>query len=92
MPISLPASLKYVVAPVNLNADLSVDVTLVGYLELPDGNRIDVTRLDAYIPPEDVTVILGMPPEPGYNRLDDLTIAIYRYLVGKGKAPAGDIS
>lgn len=92
MPISLPASLKYVVAPVHLNADLSADVTLVGYVELPDATRVDITRFDEHIPVEDVAAILSQAPEPGYNRLDDLTIAIYRYLVSKGKAPAGNIS
>lgn len=93
MPITLAASVKYVVAPVRLNEDLSADVTLVGQLHYGTGNPpVDITRVDVHIPPADVATVLGQMPQPGLNRLDDLTIGIYQYLVAKGVAPTGEIS
>lgn len=94
MPIQLQASVNFVVAPVKLNADQSVDLTLVGRLQYGQGNAtaVDIYRADFHIEPNDVTTILGAQPKPGLNRLDDLTTAIYEYLVSKGLAPEGQIS
>lgn len=94
MPIQLQASVNFVVAPIKLNADQSVDLTLVGRLQYGPGNAttVDIYRADLHIEANDVAVILSAQPKPGLNRLDDLTTAIYEYLVGKGLAPSGQIS
>ena len=94
MPIQLQASVNFVVAPVRLNADQSVDLTLVGRLQYGPTNAgaVDVYRADLHIESSDVATILGAQPKPGLNRLDDLTTAIYEYLVSRGLAPEGQIS
>ncbi len=42
--------------------------------------------------PEAVSSILDIQPTPGLTRRDDLSYAIYTYLVTNGLIPAGDIT
>lgn len=91
MPIQLQASVNFIIAPIKLNADKSVDLTLVGRLQYGASavGAVDVYRADFHIEPNDAATIFGAQPKPGLNRLDDLTTAIYEYLVDKGLAPSG---
>lgn len=41
---------------------------------------------------EEVSQILDAPPTPGLSRRDDLSLAIYSYLVTKGLVEAGEVS
>lgn len=92
MPIEIQTITKYVIAPMALLLDGSAELTLVGTVVWPGGESKVVSRQEITLSPGEVAAILGAPTRPDMSRLDDLTTAIYEYLVTQGYAPAGAIS
>lgn len=78
--------------PLTLQADGGASISVrFGYVG-DDGVFIPATENSFSFSPEVVSSILDVPPTPGLSRRDDLSYAIYSYLVTHGLIPAGTIS
>lgn len=83
--------IAYKLLPLVLNADGSAMVTLrKGYVK-EDGEWVGIDCQELQISPENTSVILDAMSTPGLTRRDDLSYAIYTYLVTNGLAPAGEV-
>ena len=92
MPISLgQIDLELKLLPLSLSDDGSASVTVrKGYVK---NSVFVVISTEAFaIPSSDVSLILDAPAQDGLSRRDDLSLAIYSYLVGKGLVEAGAVS
>ena len=83
--------IAYKLLPLVLNADVSAMITLrKGYIK-QDGEWVEIDCKELQISPENTSLVLDTMPTPGLTRRDDLSYAIYTYLVENGLAPAGEV-
>ena len=92
MPISYGTYEKQMKSlPITLHADGTASVTIrVGYMI--DEVFSDVTERHFQIDVASVSGILDNLPVPGLTRRDDLSLAIYTYLVTNGLVEPGTVS
>lgn len=57
-----------------------------------DGEFRATSQRSFTISADDVSLILDAPPTAGLTRRDDLSLAVYAYLVAQGLVEAGEIS
>lgn len=93
MPITYGGYTKVMkLLPLTLYADGGASVTVrFGYVGV-DSVFNPSTESTFAFSPEVVSSILDAPPTPGLSRRDDLSFAIYQYLVAIGSIPAGEIT
>jgi hypothetical protein len=78
--------------PLTLHAEGGATLSVrFGYVDSA-GNYTPSTEQQFTFSSEDVSTILDQNPVPGLSRRDDLSLALYQYLVTNNKIPAGDIS
>lgn len=92
MPISYGSYEKQLkLLPIVLNLDGSADVTLkYGFID--NGVFTAFGEKAVKISPEGVSSVLDIPPQPGLTRRDDLSLAVYNYLVANNLVEPGQIS
>lgn len=92
MPISYGQFEKQLrLLPLTLNADGSATVSWrFGFID--DGNFVPSEEYSARVTAEDVSRILDAPAREGMTRRDDLSLAVYTYLVASGLVKAGEVS
>jgi len=78
--------------PLTLFADGSTEVVIRRGLEHASGEFESLTEKRVRISAEDTSAVLDAPPTPGMTRRDDLSLAVYLYLVQTGQVEAGTIS
>lgn len=78
--------------PLVLHDTGSASITVrFGYVG--DDGVFTATTSDTFnIPESDVSLILDAPPMNGLTRRNDLSLAVYQYLVLNGLVPQGEIS
>jgi len=77
--------------PLVLHDHGGADVT-VRYGFVIDGEFQSTSQRSFSINAADVSTILDAPPTAGLSRRDDLSLAVYAYLVAQGLVEAGEIS
>lgn len=78
--------------PLTLQADGYASI-VVRWGYVGDDDVFNETSMSTFIiQPADVNLILDAPPTPGLTRRDDLSLAVYQYLVTNGLVEAGAIS
>lgn len=91
MPITYGHYTKQVkLLPLTLHANGSATISVRWGFH--NGTWQPFTEQQFNISAEDVSEILDAPPVEGMTRRDDLSIAVYQYLVNKGLIEAGEIS
>lgn len=93
MPITYGTYTKQLkLLPLVLNSEGTAVIT-VRYGYVRDGEDfVDVSAGQFNIDSATVSSILDAPPTPGLTRRDDLSLAIYQYLVTQGFVEEGQIS
>lgn len=93
MPVTYGSYVKQLkLLPLVLEAEGGAVLTIrYGYVGA-DGNFQPNTTQQYQFQPEEVQSILDTSPIPGMSRRDDLSFALYQYLVQTGKIPAGEIT
>jgi hypothetical protein len=81
----------YKLLPLTLYAEGGSSITLRRGLFSADGVWSDLDSKSISIDAETTAVILDTIPTPGLTRRDDLSYAIYTYLVTNGLAPVGEV-
>jgi hypothetical protein len=84
--------IAYKLLPLVLEADGSALITLrKGYVK-SNGEWCEINSQALQISAQNTSLILDAMPTPELTRRDDLSYAIYTYLVTNGLAPAGEVS
>ena len=93
MPVTYGSYIKQLkLLPVVLNSDGTALIT-VRYGYVGSDNVFVEANSDTFkMEPQIVASILDAPPTAGMTRRDDLSLAIYQYLVSQGLVQTGDIS
>lgn len=92
MPISYGTyDMQLKLLPLVLHEHGGADVT-VRYGFVVDGEFRATSQRMFTINASDVSTILDADPTPGLTRRDDLSLAVYAYLVAQGLVEAGEIS
>lgn len=63
-----------------------------GFVEEGQAQFVPTSSYSIEASPEEVSAILDAPPTPGLSRRDDLSLAVYTWLVTVGHIPAGEVS
>lgn len=77
--------ITYKLLPLTLFPDGSASVSIRRGLQHENGNWEPLTEEAYQMAPDVVSSVLDAPPAPGLTRRDDLSFAVYMYLVSIGK-------
>lgn len=93
MPITYGTYIKQLkLLPLILLADGSARVDVRDGFVDEAGEFVGRSSRTIQVSAEDVSTILDAPPVAGMSRRDDLSLAVYRFLVDREYIEAGDIS